>query len=530
MKNIIKNIFVKGGLVAGLAAMLLGANACVEDAKVLPEFPATQKLYFNPTETSKEITIQANYAWNITSSALWCQFEDQLGVKSTVLSGQPGEMKAKIIISDEGLNPGQISDVAIIEMQMEDEIRVFAEVFRSEKGYEFTLVDKDGKAIDQKDWVIEVGCSEFLPFQVKANFEFAVTNKPAWVDFMGENGFTGAAGKVASSSAIFVQDKGDVRYPVEKSDKNVIVFSDKEGKAFFSVPVHFAGMPVDEISFEGPSARQDWEVSMDGKVFTQSGSGLTQGDGKTIFKNKLEYDVTAFKNEFKTVYLEIVPGEWGDMINCSLDKEIPFEPWMHLEGKDGEMNLTVDPAETERKGYVMVFTEAQLDSLGLIDNPASWFDVLIENTMDPETFMPVQEISYAIAQSHLLAELLQKEEKKAGENQGIKVTDNMMNEIPVEKRADVGGEYGTDEIYCFSQSVQSFNIEHFMEGQMGTDWFFQAYNSAGDDVTSMIETLSETMINIWFEENLPAGEKIEILFKDSMTTMNVKVVIIESNQ
>ncbi len=536
MKNIIENILVKGSVIAGMAAMLLGAGACTKEESPLPEFPETQKLYFSPTENTKEITVSANYSWHLTSSALWCQFEDGTGLKTTVLSGEAGEFKSKVVISEEGMKPGQISDVAILEMQMEDEIRVFAEVYRSAKGYEFTLLDKEGKAIEEKDWVIEAGYGDYLPFQVKANFDFAVTAKPIWVEFKGQNGLTGEADKVVASSAIFNAKKGDVKYPVAKSDENVIVFSDKEGKVFFPVQVSFAGMPAEEVNFGGPSNRPDWKVSMDGKVFTQSDAGLVQGGGKTILKNYLSYNITALNDQFVPVFIEVVQGQYQETVNCSLDKEVPFESWMHLKGEKGQMKLTVDAAGSERKGFALVFTEEQLKKLGLVEHPETWYDVLIENVEDPETFKMTAGIKYEIAQFHLLAELNQKEENKAEAMQAFKITDNMLNELPVQQVTDPGeiSNYGTDQIYSVVQTSNSLNIEHFMSGTMGTDWIFSAWNKNGEEKTGMIDSVSETILNIWFgmdgEDSIPAGDRIDIIFRNPTTYQNIKVLFIESNK
>ena len=530
MKNMMNNMIRKSLMISGLAAMLLGANACQSEEVVLPEFPKTEKVYFSPDESVKEISFSANYPWTLTSSAIWCKFEDQTQVQNTVINGQAGEAKVKIVISDEGMNPGEISDVAIIEMQMEEEIRVFAEVYRSAKGYEFTLVDAEGNAIDPKDWTIEVGYEELLPFSVKANFDFALTGRPGWLQIGENNAFTGAAGEICSTTASFVNDGESEKYPIEKSDDNVVVFSDKDGKVFFPVQLHFAGMPADEISFEGPTARPDWKVSMDGKTFVQTGFGVSQEESKTLYHNKLDINVKALNDEFEVIYLEQAKNEWGmTTMRCSIDPDDPFESWMSLDGEKGDMSLTVEPAETERKGYVLVFTKAQLDSLGISENPVLWYDHFVELSMNPETMENEYAIEYTIAQSHLLAEFHQKDEKPASAAKEIKVTDKDMNELPYERVTDPGilSDYGIADIFSVAQTVQSINIEHLIDGEMGVDWIYAAYNMAGEDKSDMIEPMGN-VINIYFEEPLAAGDRIDIIFRNPMTYENIKVVIIES--
>ncbi len=94
-------------------------------------------------------------------------------------------------------------------------------------------------------------------------------NLPGWVELEGGS-LVGAVNQEVTGGLKIIKDENREKYPVEASDKNVITFSDEEGKAFYSFKVSYDGMTPGVMELTLPSTYPtNWVVSMDGKTFTQ---------------------------------------------------------------------------------------------------------------------------------------------------------------------------------------------------------------------------------------------------------------------
>lgn len=389
-----KKVLYKGCLFVGfLAACGLASCSDDDESAAAPVFPELQSFSCNIGET-KEFTFEANTNWTLESSELWCKLVSGEN-EGFVLTGSAGTQTVTIRATDEGATVDAAS-VAKLWLTMGMQRTVIGEVTRSALGSELKIYDMEGNELE----ALTVGYDDFEPFKVKANFHFAVTGTPNWVEVEGGS-LVGVSNQEVEGGLRVVQDGTVEKYPVAATDNKMIVFSAEDGKASFSFPLIYAGMDPMDIDVTAPSAnRYGWTVSMDGKSFAQEGGQGTSGGGST-YTNRLPFTVKVLNDDYEFVYFE----EWEDVSgtkNISLID--PSMLWLHCEGEKGDISLRVDenepqyegvPAE-ERTGYVLAFSRAEYESIkeNLEAN-------IVENG----------DIKYAYQQSNLLIQITQKEQE-----------------------------------------------------------------------------------------------------------------------
>lgn len=389
-----KKVLYKGCLFVGfLAACGLASCSDDDESAAAPVFPELQSFSCNIGET-KEFTFEANTNWTLESSELWCKLVSGEN-EGFVLTGSAGTQTVTIRATDEGATVDAAS-VAKLWLTMGMQRTVIGEVTRSALGSELKIYDMEGNELE----ALTVGYDDFEPFKVKANFHFAVTGTPNWVEVEGGS-LVGVSNQEVEGGLRVVQDGTVEKYPVAATDNKMIVFSAEDGKASFSFPLIYAGMDPMDIDVTAPSAnRYGWTVSMDGKSFAQEGGQGTSGGGST-YTNRIPFTVKVLNDDYEFVYLE----EWEDFSgtkNISLID--PSMLWLHCEGEKGDISLRVDenepqyaevPAE-ERTGYVLAFSRAEYESIK--DNLEA---NIVENG----------DIKYAYQQRNLLIQITQKEQE-----------------------------------------------------------------------------------------------------------------------
>lgn len=388
-----KKVLYKGCLFVGfLAACGLASCSDDDESAAAPVFPELQSFSCNIGET-KEFTFEANTNWTLESSELWCKLVSDEN-EGFVLTGSAGTQTVTIRATDEGATVDAAS-VAKLWLTMGMQRTVIGEVTRSALGSELKIYDMEGNELE----ALTVGYDDFEPFKVKANFHFAVTGTPNWVEVEGGS-LVGVSNQEVEGGLRVVQDGTVEKYPVAATDNKMIVFSAEDGKASFSFPLVYAGMDPMDIDVTAPSAnRYGWTVSMDGKNFAQEGGQGTSGS--STYTNRIPFTVKVLNDDYEFVYLE----EWEDFSgtkNISLID--PSMLWLHCEGEKGDISLRVDenepqydgvPAE-ERTGYVLAFSRAEYESIK--DNLEA---NIVENG----------DIKYAYQQRNLLIQITQKEQE-----------------------------------------------------------------------------------------------------------------------
>ena len=396
-----------------LMAFCLAACSDDDDNAETPIFPEKQNLICNSNDT-REFTFAANTNWSLASSAIWCKFKTA-DEEEFVLSGTAGTQTVTLVITDDNMQVGNVS-VAKLELTMGGQTIVIGEVTRSKVDYKLKIYDKEGNDITENG-VLKVGYQEYLRFDVEANFRFAATNLPGWVELEGGS-LVGAVNKKVQGGLKIIENESREKYPVSASDENVITFSDEEGRAFHTIKLVYDGMAPEAMKLTRPSSNMyDWVVSLDGTSFTQGSGGVAgTGSSTTSFKNRLPFTVKTLEDKYhvafvtkggdNNLYLEGVDGEeWGD------------EKWMSCEDekKNGNISLIVNPFTPipgyveERVGYVLVFSEAELNRIG-------------RNNLE-STIIDGGKLVYEYEQANLLLQFTQKEVKSSGETQFFSAQD-----------------------------------------------------------------------------------------------------------
>lgn len=510
-------MFCKSWLFIGLlATFCLAACSDDDDKAETPVFPAKQNIVCNAGETT-DFTFTANTNWSLASSAIWCKFKSD-ATEEYVVSGTAGTHTVTVMATDDDQKVEKAS-VAKLELTMGGETIVIGEVTRSAVGMELKIFDLEGNEID-KTTGLKVGYDNFAQFKVKANFRFAATNLPGWVELQGGS-LVGAVDKEVTGGLKIIQDENREKYPVEANiEKNVITFADEEGKAFYEFPVYYEGMDPAKLDLKFPTAYPtNWIVSLDGQKFTQKSSGGSTGDA-TLYK-RIPFTIKTLNDDFEIVYME----EWEDWQgkkNISLID--PSMLWMHCEGENGKINLTVDEykpntawGEPEsRTGYVLALPRQKYTEI-----EANIEGAIVENG----------EIKYEYEQKYLLIAFTQKDVKEETDTQAFKVTyydpsEGVMQEATCTKSKDNYG-YETDEVYVIKQpnsGNQALTIDPFMEGNFEEDWTVQVFMGDNNVTKDYFELMDKTFT---ISNNKVLTEDLHICIKQNY--QNVKVLIITLN-
>ena len=510
-------MFCKSWLFIGLlATFCLAACSDDDDKAETPVFPAKQNIVCNAGETT-DFTFTANTNWSLASSAIWCKFKSD-ATEEYVVSGTAGTHTVTVMATDDDQKVEKAS-VAKLELTMGGETIVIGEVTRSAVGMELKIFDLEGNEID-KTTGLKVGYDNFAQFKVKANFRFAATNLPGWVELQGGS-LVGAVDKEVTGGLKIIQDENREKYPVEANiEKNVITFADEEGKAFYEFPVYYEGMDPAKLDLKFPTAYPTiWIVSLDGQKFTQKSSGGSTGDA-TLYK-RIPFTIKTLNDDFEIVYME----EWEDWQgkkNISLID--PSMLWMHCEGENGKINLTVDEykpntawGEPEsRTGYVLALPRQKYTEI-----EANIEGAIVENG----------EIKYEYEQKYLLIAFTQKDVKEETDTQAFKVTyydpsEGVMQEATCTKSKDNYG-YETDEVYVIKQpnsGNQALTIDPFMEGNFEEDWTVQVFMGDNNVTKDYFEPMDKTFT---ISNNKVLTEDLHICIKQNY--QNVKVLIITLN-
>ena len=369
-----KKMLYKGCLFVGAVAAC-GLAACSDDYEgtVSMNFPQMQTIVCNADET-KDFSFDASAEWSLSSSEIWCKLV-QDGQESFVISGTGGTQHITIHVTDENSTAEEAS-TAKLELTMGNRTVAIAEVIRSAKGSELKIYDMDGNELEY----LTVGYDEYEPFKVKANYHFAVTGTPDWVQVEGGS-MVGTSNQEVEGALQIVQDGTVEKYPVTVEDGAKIVFSAEDGRAYAEFPLVFAGMDENEIDIdfpEGTTHFDNWAVSLDAKTFVQEASVGSSASSSPTFTNKLSYTLKALKDEYVYLYGSPVGENGMEFTTTSPD-------WIHLTGDAGKVSLTVDPGESERTIYVLAFSKAGLAALdgdysGIWDDAIGDF-VNIENVL-----------------------------------------------------------------------------------------------------------------------------------------------------
>ena len=383
MKTLISKYWL---VLMALVSVTLFTACSSDDDAVTPVFPQVQTIGGAAGDV-KEFTFEANESWSLSSDKIWCKLIQGEKADAFVLNGTAGKQTIKVKITDDDASNDK--SVAQLFLNMGGQKVAIAEVTRSAADHELKVYDAAGEDITETG--ITVGYNTYTKFKVKSNFRFAVTNTPAWVDL--EGGFmVGTPNKEVEGGVAFKENQGvSAKYAIAKDGNYTITFTSEDGKAAVTVPVIYNGMTTSTMDVTYPTSSQwaVWNVSLDGKVFTQNGSSLNGGDtNKFTFYNFVPFKLNTLNDEYQLVVF--------DKKEDGLREETSGA--VKLQGEKGDVKLTIDALSSGSREFLVYAL------------PQSVFESL-ENGLDgmlEDDFMTVK----SDYDRYFLMDIVQKEDKK----------------------------------------------------------------------------------------------------------------------
>ena len=373
-----------------LVSVTLFTACSSDDDAVTPVFPQVQTIG-GAAGAELDFTFDANESWSLSSDKIWCKLVQGEKTDAFVLNGTAGKQTIKVKITDDDASDDM--SVAQLFLNMGGQKVAIAEVTRSAADHKLTVYDAAGNDITETG--ITVGYNTYTKFTVKSNFRFAVTNTPSWVDL--EGGFmVGTPNKDAVGGVSFKENQGvSAKYAI-KDGNYTITFTSEDGKAAKTVPVIFEGMPEDMMEITHPNEKYAsewnvWNVSLDGKVFTQNGSSLNGGETNDFtFHNFVPFTLKTLDDAYQLVVFEKTKnGLIEDQTGA-----------VKLQGEKGNVKLTIEPLSSGSRTFVVyALPQAKYKELENGNGPD---DMLENNYTDVK-------IDY---NNCFLMEVKQKEEKK----------------------------------------------------------------------------------------------------------------------
>lgn len=383
MKTLISKYWL---VLMALVSVTLFTACSSDDDAVTPVFPQV-KTIGGAAGAELDFTFDANESWSLSSDKIWCKLVQGEKTDAFVLNGTAGKQTIKVKIT--GDDASDDMSVAQLFLNMGGQKVAIAEVKRSAADHILTVYDADGNDITKTG--ITVGYNVYTKFTVKSNFRFAVTNTPAWVDL--EGGFlVGTPNKDAVGGVAFKENQGvSAKYAIAKDGNYTITFTSEDGKAATTIPVIYNGMTTSTMDVTYPTSSQwaVWNVSLDGKVFTQNGSSLNGGDTNDFtFYNFVPFTLKTLGDAYQlVVFKKEENGLFEDGTGA-----------VKLQGEKGDVKLTVAPLGSGSREFLVYAL------------PQSVFESL-ENGLDgmlEEDFMTVK----SDYDRYFLMDVVQKEEKK----------------------------------------------------------------------------------------------------------------------
>lgn len=383
MKTLISKYWL---VLMALVSVTLFTACSSDDDAVTPVFPQVQT-FGGAAGAELDFTFDANESWSLSSDKIWCKLVQGEKTDAFVLNGTAGKQTIKVKIT--GDDASDDMSVAQLFLNMGGQKVAIAEVKRSAADHILTVYDADGNDITKTG--ITVGYNVYTKFTVKSNFRFAVTNTPAWVDL--EGGFlVGTPNKDAVGGVAFKENQGvSAKYAIAKDGNYTITFTSEDGKAAVTIPVIYNGMTTSTMDVTYPTSSQwaVWNVSLDGKVFTQNGSSLNGGDTNDFtFYNFVPFTLKTLGDAYQLVVF--------DKKEDGLREETSGV--VKLQGEKGDVKLTIDALSSGSREFLVY---------ALPQSVYATFDNGLDEMLE-EDFMTVK----SDYDRYFLMDVVQKEEKK----------------------------------------------------------------------------------------------------------------------
>ena len=514
MKTLISKYWL---VLMALVSVTLFTACSSDDDAVTPVFPQVQTIG-GAAGAELDFTFDANESWSLSSDKIWCKLVQGEKADAFVLNGTAGKQTIKVKITADDASKDM--SVAQLFLNMGGQKVAIAEVKRSAADHILAVYDADGNDITKTG--ITVGYNVYTKFTVKSNFRFAVTNTPAWVDL--EGGFlVGTPNKAVVGGVSFKENQGvSAKYAIAKDGNYTITFTSEDGKAAVTIPVIYNGMTTSTMDVTYPTSSQwaVWNVSLDGKVFTQNGSSLNGGNTNNFtFYNFVPFTLKTLGDAYQlVVFGKKENGLFEDTSGA-----------VKLQGEKGDVKLTVAPLGSGSREFLVYAL------------PQSVFESL-ENGLDgmlEEDFMTVK----SDYDRYFLMDVVQKEANSSADDQSAAPTIKKNNWLDVECTKDVNGmykevassflNYTGDEIYIASAAVgSSLTVTPYIkewdpETMMETDYLYMI-DSSKKEINPELGMDENNNLNFTFQ--LPETAPVFMAFKVNGKVVKVLVIEPTNNQ
>ena len=359
----------------------LFVSACSDDDETTtPVFPDLQKIECEIGDT-KTLTFEAADNWILTSSSLWCYFE-QDGERTFVCSGNAGKQTVTIHISDDATELLK-SYKAELTMKVAGSQQVIAEVTRPSTGYEVRAFNADKSVMytEENPFVINFDGTDILVLE--ANEDWALKSNPEWMEF----------NRKASDSEVVSGDAGDnvsvtprMIMQYKKNEITGFLTIESRSGAVAKVPVKYEGIPADRII---GTLTDNIEASADGASYTVGDNSYSsEGVPVTVMAKNDEYTLVCVE------YVEERNMMWEYEYTYKII-EGGSDRWLWVDNDEkGNLNIAVSRNSSEkRNAYVLAFPNSvyaeikdQLSDLVLLKTgiPQAYDENIIANVLQAE--------------------------------------------------------------------------------------------------------------------------------------------------
>ena len=496
---------------AVMLTVAMVAVSCDNGNEVTPQPIPTLDNIVCKAGDKPQFELSASHDWQLSSDAMWCKFITAAGPVLD-MSGKAGTHTITLNITDEGIKDS--ATTATITIKMGGLNQTLVTVERSAKELVLKIKDANGKSTE----AIELGYDEWKEFSIEANFAFAATDFPEWVELgtkEGEtvvSGIVGTANEPLTAYARIIPNGERECYPIAADDTNVVTFEDEARKVEFTFPVCFAGMGDDKLTFTAPTADTfGWEVSLDGTLFRQVGE--TEEETTTI-EGALSYTIASRNKEYTALLVEKV-------ITRGISSYVIGANWIHFDNG----TLTVDAADATRYGMVIALPNGIYNKI-----EADLYGNLFELDATSGIDLPTLKNDYL---NYVLIEFTQRDFAEHGEFEGMDIYHSLTTlDIPATPYTDsaVMAEYGVEEAYevefidaiegkrpgiVIDPRIEKWTTSAFDEGTASAEVYYKGEKlKISEDDYYLGENKDEKMaLYLWYPKAETFTENVYIIFK-----------------
>lgn len=371
-------------VVAVLLLATLGIS-CQEEEATNISLPNEQTILCDAGD-KPQLSFSVDGAWHLSSNALWCKFITPNGEMQD-MAGKAGKVSVMLKISD--LNQTEESSVATITIRVGEQCGTLATVERSSRDLYVKLFDAEGNATN----TIEIGYDTYIETSFEANFTFAATNLPEWVevaerDASGRititNAISGRAGERITALLRIVRDGERENIKIGEADNKYITFANRDNSTSFRYALIYNGMGRNHLTFTGPTANAyGWEVSLDGKTLRNYDEG---NDTTTTFSDELQYKIVSEDNNYHILLVEEHIERGIPSFECFDEGDAKL--WIEFDKERMTLRINEHSSNKPRYGAVMALPS------GIYDELAGNYNALFEEDTSAGLTLPAINSDY----------------------------------------------------------------------------------------------------------------------------------------